>query len=198
MNDIQLKYDAHSTRLLEDTLRALNDHVHGLTQPATLEQHPWIRNLYYARRDHKFNKLIAEHDRLNAVVRSLFKSKDDDPNSTQALWHANSKSFFLPKGMYALPTRSKQLEQGKQEQHCCGLYTWNAEHSLVFGMKSPDTGATATLEIHIPTQEVRQFYGPHNSSVSDHSLIFMAGEFLAKNRELMTRLTEQLRTKALR
>jgi hypothetical protein len=131
-------------------------------------------------------------------VRSFIKSKDDDPNSPQALWHANSQSFSLPKGMYALPTRSKQLEQGKQEQHCCGLYTWNTAHSLVFGMKSPDTGATATLEIHIPTQQVRQFYGPHNSSVSDPSLIHMKDEFLASNRELMTRLTEQLRTKALR
>jgi hypothetical protein len=200
MNNIQLKYDKRSTNLLHDVLRALQRHVNELTAPQTLERNPWVRHLYSARRDHNFNKLIKEHDRLNALVRELIrenKYNSDDPDSTESLWHANSALFALPKGMVALPTRKEQLAQGAQETHCCGIYTWSETSNLVFGMKSPQTGATATLEVNIPAQRVNQFYGPHNSIVRDETLISMKNEFLASNKELMTRLTEQLRTKGL-
>jgi len=191
VKDVLLKYSKDQFNTIRDTLSGLKDHRDQLTQPEVVAANPWIHHLYSARQRREWNRLAnpANHDRLMNLIRELqnVPSKDD---KRKVAWHANALKFKLLPGITPLETQEKQLARGASEKHCCGLFTWQKPANLVFAFDDATTGHTATLEVHVPTQRVLQFYGPANSIVTSPKLLAMRDEFMRMNKDVMDNIAK--------
>lgn len=191
VKDVLLKYPRDQFNTLMDTLRGLQDHREALTQPEVVEANPWIHHLYSARQRHEWNRLAntANHDRLMNLIREL-QGVAEKYDKIKVAWHANALKFKLLPGITPLETQEKQLARGVSEKHCCGLFTWQQPANLVFAFDDATTGDTATMEVHVPTQRVLQFYGPANSKVTSPKLLEMLAEFMLMNKDVMANIAK--------
>jgi hypothetical protein len=193
VKDVLLKYSKDQVTTLMDTLDGLERHREALTQPEVVEANPWIHHLYSARQRHEWNRLAnpVNHDRLMNLIRELRRVQGKD-DKRKVAWHANALKFKLLPGITPLETQEKQLARGVSEKHCCGLFTWQKPENLDFAFDDATTGHTATLEVHVPTQRVLQFYGPENSKVTSPKLLAMLDEFMRMNKDVMDDIAKNL------
>jgi hypothetical protein len=191
VKDVVLKYSKDQVTTLMDTLNGLVSYREQLTQPEVVEANPWIHHLYSARQRREWNRLAnpANHDRLMNLIGELqnVPSKND---KRKVAWHANALKFKLLPGITPLETQEKQLARGVSERHCCGLFTWQKPKNLVFAFDDATTGHTATLEVHVPTQRVLQFYGTANSKVTSPKLLAMLDAFMRMNKDVMDNIAK--------